>query len=97
MNVDEFVKFSPINNGFSVYFNYEFGPSFGVNSLSIEKHEFMNAPDNGRCFTNGKGDDQFNIPTDPQGNSILTGDGQGKPDNNKTFTLSALETWALTF
>ena len=56
----------------------------------------MNAPDNCHCRTNGK-DDYYNVPTDAQGNSILTGDGQGKKDNDKTFTLAAIETWAVTY
>ena len=39
----------------------------------------MNAPGNCCCFTNGRDIyDYFNVPTDAQGNSILTGDGEGK-------------------
>ena len=56
----------------------------------------MNAADNCWCCTNGKYD-YFNVPTDSHGNSILTGDGQGKKDKNKSFTLAAIETWAITY
>jgi hypothetical protein len=56
----------------------------------------MNAPDNCYSCTNG-GDDFYKVPTDDKGNSILTGDGQGKMNILKTFTLAAIETWAITY
>jgi hypothetical protein len=56
----------------------------------------MNVADNCLCCTNGKCD-YFNVPTDDHGNSILTGDGQGKKDKKKSFTLAAIETWAITY
>jgi hypothetical protein len=47
------------------------------------------------CLCNTKGDrEHFNVPEDDLGNSILTGDGQGK--ELKRFTLAALETWVVT-
>ena len=57
----------------------------------------MNANDRGRCYTNGCYCDSYRVPTDGEGNSILTGDGAGKKDNQKKFTLAALETWAVTY
>jgi hypothetical protein len=35
------------------------------------------------------------VPTDELGNSILTGDGAGKEDTEKKFTLAAIETWSV--
>ena len=56
----------------------------------------MNAPDNCYCFTNGR-NDYFKVPCDAEGNSVLTGDGKGKSDGSKTFTLAGIETWAISY
>ena len=53
----------------------------------------MNAQDNCCCKTKGNCD-YFNVGEDADGNSILTGDG-GK--GNRTFTLAAIETWAVSY
>jgi hypothetical protein len=79
-----------------VHFSDARGPAFGEFSLTVDKEEMMNAPDNCWCCTNGSYD-YFNVPTDANGNSILTGDGQGKKDKNKSFTLAAIETWAIIY
>ena len=54
----------------------------------------MNAINYCICSTKGY-EEYFNVPEDELGNSILTGDGQGKQD--KFFTLAALETYVVTY
>lgn len=58
----------------------------------------MNELNNGRCNTN-KCDkyENYGVPTDASGNSVLTGDGAGKQDNEKRFTLVAIETWQVEY
>ena len=38
---------------------------------------------NGWCSTNGSNFDDFEIPTDDEGNSLLTGSGKGQSDDKK--------------
>jgi hypothetical protein len=57
----------------------------------------MNAPDNCYCHTNGALFDIYNVPTDSSGNSLLTGDGAGKDDDDKKFTLAGIETWSVIY
>ena len=57
----------------------------------------MNAPDNCDCRTNGVVSDGYKVPKDSSGNSLLTGDGAGKDDNKKTFTLAGIETWSVIY
>ena len=57
----------------------------------------MNAINRGNCYTNGCEYDSYRVPTDGEGNSILTGDGAGIKDDLKRFTLAALETWSVTY
>ena len=57
----------------------------------------MNAEGNGLCCTNKCGGDNYRVPSDAHGNSLLTGDGAGKKDDMKTFTLVAIETWQLNY
>ena len=68
-----------------------------MNSLGVCNKQMMNAPDNCRCYTNGCAFDCYKVPTDSSGNSLLTGDGAGKPDNEKTFTLAGIETWSVIY
>ena len=81
-----------------VYFNLGigYGPQFSW-SLSLWNNHMMNAPDNCRCFTNGVGTDNYKVPTDSSGNSLLTGEGAGKADDKKTFTLAGIETWSVIY
>ena len=73
------------------------GPRFR-NSLAVSKnYQMMNAPDNCWCNTNGVDGDGYKVPTDSSGNSLLTGDGAGKPDNEKRFTLAGIETWSVIY
>jgi hypothetical protein len=62
--------------------------------LTIQKNETMNTVNGCNCHTKGNFE-YFNVPEDDLGNSILTGDGQGK--EAKRFTLAALETWVVTY
>ena len=57
----------------------------------------MNSENNGLCWTNGCVNEFYKVGVDGEGNSLLTGDGKGKEDYEKRFTLSAIETWALTY
>ena len=62
--------------------------------MLIGTNEMMNAVN--FCVCNTKGYNEYlNVPEDDLGNSILTGDGQGKKE--KRFTLAALETWVITY
>ena len=46
----------------------------------------------GKCRTKSQWDSgKYNIPVDENGNSVLTGDGQGKKDKSKTFRCEALQ------
>ena len=51
----------------------------------------------GQCRTNGHMGDNYNVGTDSDGASVLTGDGQGKADAYKNFTLEALEVWQVKY
>ena len=72
------------------------GPYFRA-SLGVSKNQMMNARDNCNCHTNGSTYDNYKVPTDTSGNSLLTGDGAGKPDGGKTFSLEALEAWSVIY
>ena len=41
--------------------------------------------------------ENYNVPADELGNSILTGDGKDQEDKKKLFTLAALETYVIQF
>lgn len=71
------------------------GPAFGFSAfgkyaLSLGG-EAMNQEDSGICRTNNVSNVGFNIPTDSDGNNVLTGDGAGKSDDEKRFTCTELE------
>jgi hypothetical protein len=56
------------------------GPNFSL-ALSIDCNERMNTPNGGTCNTNAFHVlENYKVPTDPEGNSLLTGDGAGKND-----------------
>ena len=58
----------------------------------------MNASNGGWCKTNNcDSSENYNIPNDHEGNSILTGDGKGQSDDWKKFTLEAIETWSVLY
>ena len=93
-SLDQKMKLLPTDQGKVIKFYKEWGPCFGLNSLTIGRNEMMNAVN--WCICNTKGcNEYFNVPEDDLGNSILTGDGQGK--EAKRFTLAALETWVVTY
>jgi hypothetical protein len=72
------------------------GPRFTY-SLGVLKDQMMNAPDNCCCDTNGTAHDNYKVPNDSSGNSLLTGDGAGKDDAAKKFTLAGIETWSVIY
>ena len=41
--------------------------------------------------------ENYNVPVDELGNSILTGDGKDREGDSKFFTLAALETYVIQF
>lgn len=51
-------------------------PAFGNSSLRFGQSDPMNEC-NWWCSTNGSSDDDFVIPNDDEGNSLLTGSGKG--------------------
>ena len=67
---------------------------FGENSLAIVCSEKLNENDGGRCSTN---DGVYNVSKDAEGNSVLTGDGKDQGDNEKKFTIAAIETWQIQY
>ena len=93
-SLDHKRKLTPTDPAQAVFFDLGngYGPQFRF-SLGVCNIQMMNAPDNCWCNTNGSANDGYNVPTDFSGNSLLTGDGAGKADDKKKFTLAALETW----
>ena len=73
-----------------------YGPYFR-GSLVVTNNQMMNAPDKCACFTNECNLDNYKVPTDSSGNSLLTGDGAGKDDDEKRFTLAGIETWSVIY
>ena len=51
----------------------------------------------GWCSTNGANTDNFQIGTDEEGNSLLTGDGKLRDDDNKVFFCVQLEAYSVVF
>lgn len=97
-SIDNKLKFSPVLGQKALTFpSNSHGPYFGNNSLTLQNHEVMNAESNGRCRTNGQGFDYFNIPNDSEGNSILTGEGNGQEDDGKTYTCVEIEAYQIIF
>ena len=97
-SLDHRVRLSPndTNKAVNLYLANGYGPFFRA-SLGVRNNFMMNARDNCFCDTDGSAYDNYNVPTDPEGNSLLTGDGAGKPNNKKTFTLAAIETWSVIY
>jgi hypothetical protein len=91
-------KLTPTDPKKAVWFDLGsgYGPCFKA-SLGVGNNQMMNAPDNCRCYTNGCKYDNYKVPTDSSGNSLLTGDGAGKADYHKTFTLAGIETWSVIY
>jgi len=57
----------------------------------------MNKDRGGLCWTNEKGIGLYRIPTDTEGNSVLTGEGSDTKDDRKRFTIKELEVFLLKF
>ena len=97
-SLDHRRKLTPTDPERAVYFRLKEGngPVFTC-SLGVLYKEMMNAPDNCNCWTNGVVHDNYKVPTDSSGNSLLTGDGAGKPDDKKKFTLAGIETWSVIY
>jgi hypothetical protein len=91
-------KLTPTDPNKAVLFNLGNGDGpYFRDSLAVCNYYTMNAPDNCCCFTNGAGSGNYKVPTDSSGNSLLTGDGAGKADNEKRFTLAGIETWSVIY
>jgi hypothetical protein len=97
-SLDHRRKLTPTDPAKAVWINLGngFGPVFRA-SLGVTSNQMMNAPDNCWCDTNGASSDSYKVPTDSSGNSLLTGDGAGKDDDAKKFTLAAIETWSVIY
>ena len=70
------------------------GPAFGCNTLTVQEAPEMNAPNNGRCHTEGV-NEYYGIPNDEYGNSFLTGEGKGQWDGNKRYTIEEIEVYSI--
>ena len=77
-----------LGNGYGPYFR---------ESLGVGNNQMMNAPDNCSCLTDESTNNNYKVPKDSSGNSLLTGDGAGKPDSSKKFTLAGIETWSVIY
>jgi hypothetical protein len=97
-SLDHRRKLTPTDPAKAVYFNLGngYGPCYRA-SLAVRDNQMMNAPDNCFCDTNGAPGNIYNVPTDFSGNSLLTGDGAGKADDDKKFTLAGIETWSVIY
>jgi hypothetical protein len=74
------------------------GPSFGENNLMVGLANKMNNEDESSCSTVGFDDlCQFSIPTDNNGNNIVTGEGSRQKDYDKKFTCIDLEVYSVTY
>ena len=73
-----------------------YGPQFGASSLCVCQSDLINSDDNCVGRTGGVVYDCFNTPVDVNGFSILTGMSEGY-DEDRFFTLVALETYQLQF
>ncbi len=82
--------FKPTNYSESIFHYNTWGPNFGAENLGFHDCQ-MKGIDKGSCQINCKG--YSNIGCDSEGNHVLTGDGNGKKDDEKTFTCTALEVY----
>ena len=97
-SLDHRRKFTPTDSAKAVWFNLGNGTGLRFNeTLGVSNKQMMNTPDSCFCWTNGVDGGGYKVPTDSSGNSVLTGDGAGKPDNEKKFTLAGIETWSVIY
>lgn len=83
----------------TIYCDSEFGPSFGGNCLAIGNNmDAMYGEDQSRCQTNGfNSGKNYLIPTDDQGNNIVTGEGSNQQDDDKRFTCVDIEVFSVIY
>jgi hypothetical protein len=82
-SLDHYQVFKPKNEHAAVFHDRNFGPSFGMNTLTSN-----GKLQQGQCCTN---EESYMIPTDIAGNSALTGYGRGKPENQMSFEIEDIE------
>ncbi len=71
------------------------GPYFGGGELAVGYYSQMNKEESGRCYTDMS---CFNIPSDDQGNNIVTGEGnKHKKGYEKMFTCIDLEVFSVVY
>ncbi len=74
-SLNDKIKLKPTNPDKAIYFQKNSGPDFGYCSLCVWTSSKMNSTSNSYCYTLGyKNDEWYNVPTDSEGNSILTGE-----------------------
>lgn len=99
-SVDKKLTFKATDPQRAVYMSSQNGPSFGGNSLDLHKDP-MNTVNGGWCWTNGKivkdPHNNYKIPVDEEGKSVLTGDGAGMDDAGKWFTCAELEVFLISY
>ncbi len=87
----------PTNKEKAIHFDSDGSLGFGSDSIGF-CNDPLNKKDGCSCFTNGKGGyNYFNVPNDKDGNNLLTGEGSGKRDEEKMFTIALLETYMIEY
>ena len=90
-SLNEKLVLKPTNPDKAIYFYKSSGPNFGYCSLNVWTATKMNQDRNCYSYTLGhKGEEWYNVPVDPEGNSVLSGE-------KREFTLEAMETWAVEY
>ena len=83
--------YKPGKPEYAVWHYYNSGPSFsGAMGLWSSP---LTSTNGAVCMTNNRDWGEYNVKTDAQGNSLLTGDGAGQPDGSKWFTASEIEVY----
>lgn len=73
----------------AVFHQQDRAAEFGNENLLLYADPF-NKEYEGHCYTEGKKEDQFKIPRDENGNSVLTGEGA---TTNERFTCAECEVY----
>ena len=81
----------------AVFFYASGGIGFGCASLGMNSDP-LDKVNGCYCHTNEKGDySHYNVPNDSEGNNLYTGEGKGMSDDEKTFSLTVLESYSIDY
>ncbi len=89
----------PQRSPHSIYCYYNYGPSFGWNSLLVGDGEKMNAEDKSWCYSENHMYYTFmKLPYDKDGNNMVTGQGSKyKGQNRAFFTCVDIEVYSVIY